>query len=57
MGNGLELAWAMGWSWQHVRTLGKGSVENIAYRMSASWHMRILVPSRSLQGDGNLYHK
>ena len=33
------------------------SVENIAYRMSASWHMRILVPSRSLQGDGNLYHK
>ena len=32
-------------------------VENIAYRMSACWHMRILVPSRSLQGDGNLYHK
>ena len=32
-------------------------VENIAYRMSACWYMRILVPSRSLQGDGNLYHK
>ena len=32
-------------------------VENIAYRMSACWHMRISVPSRSLQGGGNLYHK
>ena len=44
------MVWDVGKS--AVRDSGGEHVENIAYRMSAYWHMRILVPSRSLQGGG-----
>ena len=51
MGNGLDLVWAIGWSWQHVGTVGKGSVEtsHIAVRILAYAHVSFpAVPCRGV---------